>query len=132
MEVSLLSFLAICAGNEWKLSSAQRASITSLVFVGQLVGSLLWGQLADRYGRKFAYVVACCFIAIGGFLSGVSPSFEWLLVFRAAVGFGVVNKYHLMMVMMIILLLFQKQGRPYSSIRPAGRVHAIIPPRQIP
>ena len=44
MEVSLLSFLSICAGNEWNLDDTQKASITSLVFGGELVGSLFWGQ----------------------------------------------------------------------------------------
>lgn len=89
MEVSLLSFLATCAGSEWNLNTSQQASITSLVFGGELLGSLFWGQFADRYGRKIAYLVACCLISVGGFLSGAAPSYEWLLVFRAIVGFGV-------------------------------------------
>jgi len=95
MEVSLLSYLATCAGSEWNLDAAQQASITSLVFGGELIGSLFWGQIADRFGRKVAYIIACCLISIGGFLSGVSPSYEWLLAFRFIVGFGVVmmNKF---------------------------------------
>ena len=44
MEVSLLSFLSICAGNEWSLDNTQMANITSLVFAGELIGSLFWGQ----------------------------------------------------------------------------------------
>lgn len=44
MEVGLLSYLSICAGDEWHLNDTQRASITSLVFAGELVGSFFWGQ----------------------------------------------------------------------------------------
>ena len=38
IEVSLLSFVATCAGREWGLSGSQQALIASIVFLGQLVG----------------------------------------------------------------------------------------------
>jgi MFS family permease len=116
MEVSLLTILGTCAGtifyhlswpvtafivrqlvitilryvgNEWGLSNVQRASITGVVFCGELLGGLFWGPVADRYGRKKAFLMASCLIVIFGFLSGAAPSFEWLLTFRVFVGFGV-------------------------------------------
>lgn len=89
MEVSLLAFLSFCAGDEWNLSNAEKASITGVVFAGELAGSLFWGPMADKFGRKIAFIVACVMISVAGFLSGVSPSYGWLLFFRAVVGFGV-------------------------------------------
>ena len=89
MEVSLLSFISTCAGQEFDLNDSQKASITSFVFGGELIGSVVWGQVADRFGRRFSYLIACSLISIGGFLSGVAPSYSWLLFFRALVGFGV-------------------------------------------
>eukprot|EP01035_Chromulina_nebulosa_P016815 gene16815-22299_t len=74
MEVSILSYLSTCAGDEWNLSDIQRATITSMVFGGQIIGSFFWGAFADNYG---------------GFLSGAAPSYVWLLLFRAIVGFGI-------------------------------------------
>jgi MFS family permease len=34
-------------------------------------------------------MIGSAVIAISGFLSGFSPNFSWLLVFRGLVGFGV-------------------------------------------
>lgn len=89
MEVSLLSYLSTCAGDEWNLDNAQKAAITSVVFAGEMAGSLFWGPIADKFGRKIAFLLACSLISVGGFLSGASPSYGWLLFFRAVVGFGV-------------------------------------------
>ena len=59
------------------------------MFCGELLGGLFWGPIADRYGRKKAFLMASSLIVVCGFLSGTAPSFEWLLFFRVVVGFGV-------------------------------------------
>lgn len=89
MEISLLSFLSTCASVEWNLSDTEKASITSLVFVGEIFGTLVWGQCADRFGRKRVYLLSCSCTVVGGILTWYSPSYSWLLVFRTLVGFGV-------------------------------------------
>lgn len=45
-EVTLLSFISICAGADWDLSDSQVATISSSVFVGILLGNLFWGPVA--------------------------------------------------------------------------------------
>jgi MFS family permease len=102
MEVSLLSFISTCADQDWDLTDSQVASITSVVFGGQLVGSMFWGPLADYYGRKIVFISGailpplisdqssgCAIITVAGFFSGFAPSFEWLIFLRGIVGFGV-------------------------------------------
>lgn len=89
MEISLLSFVSTCAGDEWGLSNFQRASVTGAVFSGELIGGLFWGPVADKYGRKKAFLMASSLICSFGFLSGVASNYESLLIFRAIVGFGV-------------------------------------------
>lgn len=89
MEVSLLSFVSTCAGTDWDLSDGEVALIASMVFIGVLVGALFWGPFADKYGRRYAFILGCGIIIVFGFLSGVAPNFGVLLAFRALVGFGV-------------------------------------------
>lgn len=89
MEVTLLSYISTCAGDEWNLSTSEQATITSLVFAGALLGSLFWGRFADLYGRKRSFILACILISAAGLLSAASPSYPWLLFFRALVGFGI-------------------------------------------
>lgn len=89
MEFSLLSFLSICVGLEWNLSSSETALISSAVFIGELIGSLVWGQIADKYGRKSSFIMGCSIISIFGLLSGLSINFVMLCVCRCMCGFGV-------------------------------------------
>jgi MFS family permease len=89
LEVNLLSFLSTCAGAEWHLSDAQKASISSVVFAGIIIGSFCWGPIADFYGRKTSFVLASLLISIASFLTAAAPNFGWLLFFRSIVGFGI-------------------------------------------
>lgn len=69
--MTLLSFLAECAGKDFNLSDTQMAVLTSIVFLGQLFGSLFWGLLADRYGRRIIFIWGTLLIASAGFFSGM-------------------------------------------------------------
>lgn len=57
MEVSLLSFMSTCAGVDFDLNDTQIASITSVVFAGELLGSMFWGPFADKYGRRMTFLL---------------------------------------------------------------------------
>jgi MFS family permease len=93
MEVNLLTYMSACAGAEWALTDAQRASIISVVFVGEMCGSAFWGPFADRFGRRKGFLSASVLICAAGFLSAASTSYGWLLFFRMVVGFGVGGGY---------------------------------------
>jgi MFS family permease len=52
MEMMLLSFIGPTIHSEWGLSSHQECMLTSAVFVGMMVGALLWGIVSDSKGRR--------------------------------------------------------------------------------
>lgn len=58
MEMMLLSFIGPEVHCDWGVTGTQEALLTSVVFVGMLIGSQLWGALADARGRKVAFT-AC-------------------------------------------------------------------------
>lgn len=89
MEVFLLSFLSICAGNDFDLTNRQIALISSAAFAGILVGSFVWGPIADVFGRKISLISAFSVIVIFGVLTGFSPNYVSLLVFQTLTGFGI-------------------------------------------
>jgi len=48
----------------------------------------LLGRLADRYGRRRAYVLGFVVFALGSVGAALAPGFEWLLAFRALQALG--------------------------------------------
>jgi hypothetical protein len=89
MEVLLLSFLSVVLKAVWKLSDQQTATITSSVFVGALLGTLVLGYLGDRCGRKPIFTLTAAIICIAGFATATANDFMSLVFFRFTVGFGV-------------------------------------------
>ncbi|XP_065352741.1 organic cation transporter protein [Cloeon dipterum] len=63
-----------CLDNQWKLSL-----VGTLHFAGILIGSLLCGYLADRFGRKLVLVGSLVLMSVTGIAQAVSPSY---LVFQ--------------------------------------------------
>ncbi|GAC1645618.1 MAG: hypothetical protein NVS4B8_17230 [Herpetosiphon sp.] len=47
-----LGFLAVAATTRFDLSDAQAAIFTTLLLIGSIIGSSLWGMVADRIGYK--------------------------------------------------------------------------------
>jgi putative MFS transporter len=89
MEISLLGYISTCAGISFDLDNNKKASIAGVVFFGQLFGSLIWGRLGDRYGRRTAYLASSAMVSLFGFITGLSPNFISLLIFRMMVGIGI-------------------------------------------
>jgi len=52
MEMMLLSFLGPAVHSEWGVSPYQESMLTSVVFVGMMVGAYLWGVISDAKGRR--------------------------------------------------------------------------------
>ena len=61
-------------------------------FLGELISELISGKLADNYGRIFIYLCSCVIGISGYILYLISPSFQFLFIFIAMIGFaGIFN-----------------------------------------
>lgn len=63
--------------------------VTSWVTLGALFGSLAGGELADRFGRKRALLIAALMFTAGALVEALAPSTLILIVGRLIVGAGV-------------------------------------------
>ena len=87
----LVGFLVAVLAPQWHLNFGQTSVMLLSAGVGAIVGSLAWGALADRWGRKTLMVVGIVLCALGAGSISVIPDGAWLLfaTLRFVVGFGV-------------------------------------------
>jgi len=88
-EVTFLSYVTEVLRCEWGLTRDQESWITSAVFIGMICGAPIWGYIADKMGRRRAFLLSSSFICVMGFGTALAQGFYSLLVIRAFVGFGV-------------------------------------------
>lgn len=88
MEMMLLSFVGPSVQLEWNLTAHQESMITSVVFVGELLGAYSWGVVSDHYGRRKGFLFTAIVTSGAGFLSAFAPNYVSLMALRFLVGIG--------------------------------------------
>lgn len=80
------------ADGEWEIPPGTLSVMTSMINVGELVGSLSAAPLNDYFGRKGVFMVGTVAIIVGVILQLVTTSSRDLMTAgRAILGFGVGN-----------------------------------------
>jgi len=90
IEILAISFIfpVLIRNRDWSVGSEEQAILSSVIFVGMLFGSYIWGGLADVIGRRPTMILSLTISVLFGLLSAFSPWF-WLFVgFRLFSGFG--------------------------------------------
>ncbi|KAF6086954.1 SVOP like [Phyllostomus discolor] len=89
MEIMLIAIVSPVIRCEWHLENWQVALVTTMVFFGYMVASILFGLLADRYGRWKILLISFLWGAYFSLLTSFSPSYAWFVFLRMMVGCGV-------------------------------------------
>jgi SHS family lactate transporter-like MFS transporter len=63
--------------------------IQSASYLTGIAGGILFGHLADRYGRRLGLSVTVALFSLGTLASALSPNYTWLLIFRIVTGLGI-------------------------------------------
>ena len=71
------------------LHGRYKVSINRYIFnAGMLIGGLLWGSMADVFGRKGTLLTAMLLNGVCGVVAAFSPNFLFFLFVRVASGMG--------------------------------------------
>jgi len=80
------------------------------------IGPLVFGLIADHYGRKFVYGIEAVILALGALLSALSPNLYWLIAFRFLLGIGVGGDYPVSATIM----------SEYANVKDRGKLVALV------
>lgn len=88
MDVGLLSFVLAALTTDWHLSATTIAWIGSVNSIGMALGAVLFGILADKWGRRFIFIFTLLLFSIASGLTALSHGLSSLLILRFLVGMG--------------------------------------------
>jgi MFS transporter, DHA1 family, multidrug resistance protein len=77
------------AGQDLGLTDLNQSQyIISFLLLGLTFGQLIYGPVADSFGRKRSVYIGLVIFIVGCFISYIADSFEWMLFGRFLQGFG--------------------------------------------
>lgn len=87
----IVGFLVAVLAPQWHLTFGQTSIMLLSAGVGAIIGSLAWGALSDRFGRKTLLVAGVLLCALGSGSISLIPDGAWIMFagLRFVVGFGV-------------------------------------------
>lgn len=88
VEVMGLPYIYVELDKEWGTNTEDWAVKSSVCNVSGLLGSLFFGALADKCGRRPALLAALALTTLGGLASAASPNFLTLVTLRATTNVG--------------------------------------------
>jgi putative MFS transporter len=87
----LIGYVLAFIVHDWNLTYGQSAMILLAAGVGAVPGAFFWGWVADKIGRRKAFIGTALNFSVATGIMALTPDKDWvfLTVFRFFVGFGV-------------------------------------------
>lgn len=87
-DTAVIGYIAPALRQEWGLAPKQLAPAFGAGLLGLLVGSLVFGPVADAFGRKRVLLVSVLIFGVATLASALSTSIEVLTIMRFVTGIG--------------------------------------------
>lgn len=110
-EVFLSGVLSGVLATEFHLTKAALAPVLASTFIGMFLGALVLGRVADRLGRRRAFLLNLGLYSAFSLLGAFSPTAVWLMVTRFFAGLGLGAELPLADTYLTDLLPADRRGR---------------------
>lgn len=87
-DTAAIGYIAPSLISDLNIANSALGPVMSAAVVGLVLGSLIAGPLADRFGRKRILILAAFFFGIWNFATAFSDSLSFLIAFRFLTGLG--------------------------------------------
>ncbi|WP_245718102.1 MFS transporter [Nocardia miyunensis] len=98
------------------IGNAQLTLINTVTVVGGLVGRLIGGYIADRWGRRAALSLNLLVYTLGGLISAAAVNYEMLLASRAIVGIGLGGEFTVGLAILAELVATRHRGSLLATL----------------
>ena len=126
MDIMFISFAMTMIIAEFNIDLATGGLISSITNVGMLLGGIIFGVLADKYGRVKVFTYTVILFAIGTALTGLATSIEQVYLFRFIAGIGAGGEYGIGMALVAEAWPKNKQGRASSYVSVGAQYGVIL------
>jgi putative MFS transporter len=110
-EVFLTGVLSGVLVGEFGLTKAQLPLVLASTFIGMFLGALVLGRVADRFGRRGAFLLNLCIYSFFSLFGAFSMNAVWLVGSRFLVGVGLGAELPLADTYLTDLLPARRRGR---------------------
>lgn len=87
-DVAILSFIMPYISKEWTLTPSQLGSVGAITTVGMMIGALLFGYLADRFGKKNIIIITLLIFSISNLALAFTTNVWQFMIVRFITGVG--------------------------------------------
>jgi MFS family permease len=126
MDIMFISFAMSMIIAHFHIDLATGGLISSLTNIGMLAGGVVFGILADKFGRVRIFTYSILLFAVGTALTGFATSIEQVYVFRFIAGLGAGGEYGIGMALVAEAWPKDKQGRASSYVSVGAQYGVIL------
>ncbi|OAK71956.1 MFS transporter [Lederbergia galactosidilytica] len=126
MDIMFISFAMSMIVAELHIDLATGGFISSITNIGMLLGGIIFGILADKFGRVRIFTYTVFLFAIGTALTGLATNIEQIYIFRFIAGIGAGGEYGIGMALVAEAWPKNKQGRVSSYVSVGAQIGVIL------
>lgn len=126
MDIMFISFAMSLIVADFHIDLATGGFISSITNIGMLAGGMIFGVLADRFGRVKVFTYTIFLFAIGTALTGLATNIEQVYLFRFIAGVGAGGEYGIGMALVAEAWPKNKQGCASSYVSVGAQFGVII------
>jgi MFS family permease len=126
MDIMFISFAMSMIIAEFHIDMAAGGLISSITNLGMLAGGVIFGILADKFGRVRIFTYTILLFAVGTALTGLAQNIEQVYLFRFIAGLGAGGEYGIGMALVAEAWPKNKQGRASSYVSVGAQYGVIL------
>jgi MFS family permease len=113
----------------WQVTDVQASALVTVWLIGIMIGALLFGYLADRFGRRKLFILTLLLYSSFTVISALSPGYYFFMVFRFLTAIGVGAEYSAINAAIGEMIPARFRGRANATVMnfwPVGSILAAL------